>query len=248
MRNKKTQIVTDTETEEKIDFEALVNGVVDLDRLMDRKILEQYNYDELKEIIQYIDEIDNKELYDQVIETIRQKVPLRIRKASLGHRIWSFYYERYLLRILYLIWAGIAFFMIKPNMSGYLIVGPNEIPRWIIIMVIGALVLFNGWHAVMAFLESRLNHFFNKTTYFRRNLRIYVVNEDGGRISLLKSLLRSVFKTLLLGPISILYSEFDSNGRGLHDRLLNTYVLRITSPDDVDDMKDEIAVFIETNY
>lgn len=248
MMNKKKINHIDTEAEEKVDFESLVNGRVDLDILLDETRLSEFNYDELKEIVQFVDEVDNSQLYEKIIQTIRNKTPKKIRIANIGHRIWSYYYERYLLRIVYLTWIALAYFFIKPSISGFYIIGSNEIPKWSIVTIAGLLILFNIWHAVMAFLESKWNRFFNKTTYFRRNLGIYVFNEDGSRISFTKSVLRSIFKTILLGPLSIVFMEFHPQNRSLHDKILNTYVLRITSSEDIDTMQDEIDVFIKTNY
>ncbi len=232
----------------EIDFDELVAKGVDLGRLLDKEHLASYNYDELKEIVQYVDPIDNPKVYQLVIETLRERVPRRIRIATIGHRIWSFYYERYLARVLYVGWFLVSFLMIKPSMPGVWILGSKEYDQWFMIFLGGLFLLFNLWHTLMAFLESNRNKFFHKTTYFRRNLGIYVVDRNGKRIKIARSILRSIFKTILLGPIMILSMEYDKTNRGIHDKLLGTYVLRITTKDDIDSMSGEIAAFIAENY
>ncbi|GEM_PF-2004278 len=237
-----------TEQSGEIDFDELVAKGVDLGRLLDKEHLASYNYDELKEIVQYVDPIDNPKIYQLAIETIRERVPRRIRIATIGHRIWSFYYERYLARIFYVGWFLVSYLILKPSLPGVWILGNKEYDKWFMVFLGGLFLLFNLWHVLMAFLESNRNIFFHKTTYFRRNLGIYVVDRNGKRIGIIKSILRSIFKTILIGPIMILSMEYDTKGRGIHDKLLGTYVLRITSRDDIDSMSGEIAAFISENY
>lgn len=73
------------------------------------------------------------------------------------------------------------------------------------------------------FIEVTLLTWLIRASFGQRLLGMRVVRIDGGRLGLLRSLLRTLLICLVIPPLVM-----DSQGRGLHDRAVGSVVIRVT--------------------
>ena len=231
-------------------------------RLLNSDNLKKLNYDELKEVYQTFDDIDEETSKSIVLSILQMTQKPSIEKAKLGHRIWSYFYEKIPIRLFILLWFFLAaklktlisywLFTVDPDSLSQI---PSLLVNFIFLeskalslgMLIAIALLFAVWifwRLWVAWSESNANFKHPGSTHFRQNLGLIVVNKRGKPINPLFSFLRGLFRVFPLSLISVISMEFSRSGRGIHDLLFNTYVLRIYR----DLSHEEIAYFIRENY
>ncbi|MCP4133355.1 MAG: MMPL family transporter [bacterium] len=164
-------------------------------------------------------------LYKKALNTAQ-----KVQKASIGLRVWTYFYDKFILRIFIAIWLVLFSFLFLPEFSGNIRFNPHgeglvisgtrvSGGEWLIFFA-GIFILSILWRLVMAFLESRYH------SPSRRALGIIVVDNNGNRIGFLKSFVRSLFKIFPLGIITLISMELNPDGKGIHDRIMGTEVIQ----------------------
>ncbi len=234
---------------------------------LDYKLLEKLNHDDIKEVYQVFVDVDDETSKEFVAKAMKKIRPPPIEIARVGHRIWTYFYEKTILRIALLLWFFQLSFLKKilpfqlPIPFGFdleqmpiflkkiLLSEPGaESPTHIVVggllFFVGFILIWAAWRFWLAYLESRWNKYYSGSTLLRRKFGIIVVNKEGGSIGILRTFLRGFFRIPVLSMFMIISMEYSDYERGLHDRLFGTYVLRVNQ--DVDSQ--EIALFIKNNY
>ena len=231
--------------------------------------LEKLNYDELIEVYQTFADIDEEEPKKVVLSSLQAIPRPSVEKATLGHRIWSYFYEKVPIRLFILFWFFLAIKLktlisyrllivdpdslqqippplvnFLPPLVNFLFLEDKSITLGIIIALILLLTVWISWRIWIAWLESNANFIHPGSTYFRQHLGLIVVNKKGKPLNPIFAFLRGLFRIFPLSLISVLSMEFSKSGRGIHDLLFGTYVLRIYK----DLGQEEIAHFIQENF
>ncbi len=193
--------------------------------------------DDLLELLNIIDSDKDAEKYEILREAWFALEHSPIDRAPMEIRIWTHFYERYLLRLGIIVWGVIAMVFLKGFFQGDL--SSAQRPAF----AAGALLLWALWHVWMAFLESRTSR--GGSSFLRRSMNIRVVTKDGRPPSFLKSLLRSFFKGFPINLFVTVTMEHSSQVRGIHDKIFGTYVVRVN---DESVTENDIARFIRENY
>lgn len=207
----------------------------------DEAYLKKLHWDELIEIKDLLDPEKEENLYQKVEKALYNYLEPKIEIAQIGERVWSFFYEKYFLRILLFLWAFLAYFIYQKNV---LLTEKMGTKAYWIIFAIGAFILIFIGRIYLAYAESRKNNTLSGSK-IRQKLGIVVVQKNGYPPSFLKSFARGLFKSFPLIFLTLLSLELDKKNRGIHDRLFGTYVLRIN---DKNVTRKEIADFIEKNF
>ena len=162
---------------------------------------------------------------------------LKQKTATISMRIWSYFYDNYVTKILFLIWSIIYVLIFIPDVSGnvsfdphgegLVISGTQVTQSQIIIFLVGILIISITWRLVTAFLESKYNKLLNNTTLSRNSLRIKIIGTNGESIGFIKSLTRSIFRVFPLSFVTLISMELSKDGRGIHDKLFGTYVVQV---------------------
>ena len=231
---------------------------------IDTRLLKKLDHDEIKEVYQVFKDL-NDEASKEVIKKAAQASPLPppIEKAKLGHRIWTYFYEKMIFRIPLVIWLFQSGFLRKQfplevsipdgldfaNTPGFLrkilLSESNEyLVLGGIIYVMGFVCIWLAWRVWIAYLESKRNKNHSGSTLLRRKLGVIVVNKKGEAVGWLRAFFRGLFRVPVFSMIMIISMEFSAHERGLHDKIFGTYVLRINQ----DVTTQEIAHFIRENY
>ena len=231
------------------------------------KLLEKLHHDDIKEVYQIFNDLDNEASKEIVAQAMKKVEAPPIEIARIGHRIWTYFYEKTILRIALLIW----FFQLNllKKILPFEIPFPSnfdveQVPRFLrkilfsqpgaetithvmmgsLVFLFGFVVIWVSWRIWLAYLESKRNKNHSGSTLLRRNLGIIVVNRKGESIGILRALLRGLFRIPVFSMFMIMSMEYSDYERGLHDKLFKTYVLRINQ----DVSPSEIAFFIKNNY
>ncbi len=230
---------------------------------IDLKVLKKLDYDDIQEIYQIfndIDDEDSKAIVRKAMETIK---PPDIEIAKISHRIWTYFYEKLILRIAFFIWF-LQLNFLKNIFSFEISFSPNfdtsNIPSIFkkvlfsnsgshlilggIIFLLGFICLWVIWKIWLAYLESRYNKNHSGSTFLRRKVGLIVVDKKGETIGWLRVFLRGLFRIPIVSMIMIISMELSDKQRGLHDKVFGTYVLRLHK----DLTSQEIAFFITQNY
>ena len=231
------------------------------------KLLEKLNHDDIKEVYQTFIDLDDEASKEIVAQSIKKIKTPPIEIARIGHRIWTYFYEKTILRIALLLWffqsnllkkilpfeIPILFNLDLEQMPSFfrkiLLSEPGaESPTHIVagglFFFVGFIVIWITWKFWLAYLESKWNKNYSGSTLLRRNLGIIVVDKQGEPIGIIKTFLRGFFRMPIVSMLIIISMEYSAYERGLHDKLFGTYVLRINQ--DVDPQ--QIALFITNNY
>ena len=224
--------------------------------------LKNLNYDELKEVYQSFSDIDDEEAKSLIVRALDMVKKPSIEKARLGHRIWSYFYEKIPIRLFLLFWLFLAsklknlipdwmivvdpdsISQMPPPLANFIFIENTAISLGMLMAMVILVLVWISWRIWVAWLESNKNSGHPGSTYFRHNIGIVVVNKKGRAINPLFSFLRGLFRIFPLSLLSVVSMEVARSGRAIHDRLFHTYVLRIYR--DVD--QEEIAHFIKENY
>ncbi len=203
--------------------------------------LKNLHRDELLEIRDFVDEEKEPALYAAVNEAIRLHVQPRIQIARIDERVWSYFYDKYILRVLLALWVAVVFFVIGPLLPQTADIRNLAIP----VAVGGALFFIVFWRVLLAKMEAGQPSGNAGSSPVRRKLGIRVVMADGSPPGLLRSFARGMLKAFPLYFITLVTMEIARNNRGLHDRLFGTYVVRINARDVT---RSELAAFIRENF
>ncbi|MCS6983572.1 MAG: RDD family protein [Leptospiraceae bacterium] len=229
-----TDIVKAAELESEFMLKAEAGEIIP-----DETYLQKLHLDELLEIKDLVNPEREAELAKRIESTILRYEEPRIEIARLDERIWSYFYEKYLLRFLFLIWGGLVFLLV-PNKTE-----PEEgMPMALKVFLLGALVLIIAFRLSLAIFESQKKASIPASP-LRRKLGIAVFMQDGNPPGFFRALLRGFFKSFPLMFLTVLTMELSPNNRGIHDKLFGTYVLRINNPNV---SRAEIREFIKTKY
>jgi len=193
--------------------------------------------DDLMQLLNIIDSDKDAEKYEILREAWFALEHPPIVRAPMEIRIWTHFYERYLLRLGMIVWAVIAMVLLKGYFQGDL--SSAQRPA----LAAGALLLWALWHVWMAFLESSPSR--GGSSFLRRSMNIRVVTKDGKPLSFWKSFLRSFFKGFPINLFVTVTMEHSSQERGIHDKIFGTYVVRVR---DESISENDIARFIRENY
>ena len=167
--------------------------------LFDLEKVKELSRYELKQILSFLDPLHDEEKYQAFLKIYEEKEEPLVQKARLGLRVWSFFYEKLIIRIISLAWVFFAFGNIKEGLNE-LALNEAEISQQVFTMIVfmGLLVLNFSWRAFVAMYESKKKNF--GSMFFRRHLSIRVVGKDGAPISFFRAFLRGLFR---LFPLSM---------------------------------------------
>lgn len=179
-----------------------------------REQIQGMDHTEILELMNLINE-DAEPEKTRILSEAYLSIEAKIELPPIGLRVWTHFYERYILRLGAIVWAVIIFLVLK----GVLI---QQIQRPL--FALGALALWALWHVWMAWLESR-----SGSSYLRRTAGIRVVKSDGTPPGFLISLLRTFFKGLPLSLLTLITIEHSRTGRGIHDKIFGTTVVMAES-------------------
>ena len=229
---------------------------------VDIQHLKNLDKDELKEVYQVLSEVNHEESQEIVAKIIQETKAPPIEKAKIGHRVWTYFYDKAIFRVGLVIW----FLFFNPLKAAFdqKIPLPEDMetakfPPFLkplfteqgdaiflgsVIFIAVLLGLWISWRLWTAFMESKRNHHHPGSTFCRRNLRIVLVDRRGQPIGWLRTFLRGLFRLPIVSMITLATMEFSSNNRGIHDKIFGTYALRINE----DVLPVEIASFIQSNY
>ncbi len=210
--------------------------------------LKKMNYRQLKELMLFYELEGDVERFEIARKFLAKKKEDPIEFAPIGLRIWSYYYEKNLFRLAVGAWVLFWVMFIKPfltykmkweqydhfltnvksaSAAKYL---ANGIPLAGVLLVLGILLLWAGWRLWMAYLESSKNKSWGHSTFYRRKIRLIIVDSHGEFLPMKRLLLRGAMKMFPFYAFSLVYMQF--HGRGFHDILSDTYVLKVTGDPD----------------
>ena len=198
---------------------------------------------ELKQVLNFLDPLHDEEKYQTFLKIYEEKEEPLVQKARLGLRVWSFFYEKLIIRIISLAWVFFAFVNIKKGLNE-LALNEAEISQQVFTMIVfmGLFVLNLSWRAFVAMYESKKKNF--GSMFFRRHLSIRVVGKDGAPISFFRAFLRGLFRLFPLSLFTLMTMEASKDLRGVHDKLFKTYVLQVGEKASQED----IAQYLEQNF
>ncbi len=221
------------------------------------------DHDELKEIYQLFSDIREEETLKKIEDIYKDVYIPAIEKAKLGHRIWSYFYEKYPIRIIIILWLILGtslkklipfeiklpvtadFSKMPTGLRDFLFSADSTaIPLGMILYILVPILILIGWRIFLSFLESNRNSRFSGSFFTRSKLGIAVVDKYGKPLPWGKSFLRGLFRIFPISFITVALTECAKNNRGPHDKLFGSYVLRLN--EDVN--KDQIEIFIKQNY
>jgi len=229
------------------DMDVLADDIIDENELNLNEV-KKMNYTELFELIHYFeveDDFDTVNILKPYLDKLKS-IPIQL--ASLEDRIWSYFYEKYILRIVLVLW-GIIGYNLKDKFLSWFSLDENiqmngeSVPAIALIIGVVAVIIILAWRIYTAFMESNLNVKKRHALRFRRSMRILVVNKDATIPGIFKSFFRGLFRAFPFSFITILTMQTTKSGRGMHDLLFNTIVLKL-EPDVTDQ---EIKDFINFN-
>ena len=230
---------------------------------IDFQSLKKLDHDDIKEVYQIFNDIDDEDSKAIVKKAMGVIKPPDIEIGKISHRIWTYFYEKFILRIAFFIWflqldflknifpfkipfppdldasniPSILKKVLLSNSGSHLILGG-------IIFLLGFICLWIIWKTWLAYLESQHNKNYSGSTFLRRKLGLIVVDKKGETIGWLRVFLRGLFRIPIVSMIMIISMESSDKQRGLHDKIFGTYVLRLHK----DLTSQEIAFFITQNY
>ena len=232
-----TKKLNDTTIKKKIDFDALEGSGMKIDL----EGIAKLTIDEVKEILLVLKDLNKEEEYKQVYGIYVKKKEIPIQVESLGHRIWSIFYDKWICRI-YIIILGVISSFLMPFWNSFLKQGislkdmesVDSIPKFLmassnhislggvifIVTIILTKIIFT--YVVLPLKESKTG-----STFIRSNMSMKVVQSDGNVPSFVILFLRNIFRHLPFSLFNIIMMEFRNDDRGFHDVLFDTYVVRL---------------------
>lgn len=205
--------------------------------------LDRLTHDELLQILDILPE--ESEAFDRVKEFFDSKQKPSIETATIGHRIWSYFYDKMILRIILIIWLALGFFVFSEIWpEEQMISAQQKISRGMLMTLAVLPVIVISWRLFIAFRESARSSTPGSTPA-RRHLGLRVVDRSGRPLSLTRSFLRGIFRWVPLSFITLFSIERSAEKRGMHDRLFGSYVLRINRSDV---NQADISAFIRDNF
>ena len=213
------------------DMDALADDIIDEEELNLNEV-KKMNYEELFELIHFF-EIDNDMKTVEILKPYLEKLhtpPIAV--ASLEDRIWSYFYEKYIIRIILVLWGIIGYNLKEKIFSWFsleseVFMNGKEVSTIALILGAGAAVIILIWRLYAAYMESTLNVKKRHALMFRRSIRILVINEDGSIPGMAKSFFRAFFRAFPFSFLTILTMQNTKNGRGIHDKIFKTIVLKM---------------------
>lgn len=216
--------------------------------------IKKMNYRQLKELALFYElegDIERFEIVNKRLEKVKEP---EIEFASAGVRIWSYYYEKNIFRLSLLAWVLLwsatlkQWLEFKIQWKGYDMFLENirwykmreyladGVPLSIVILILGIIALWLAWRYLTAHLESEKNRVWGHSTLFRRKIRLIIVDERGEFLPVGKLILRGMMKMFPFYLFSLLHMQY--HGRGFHDIVMGTYVLKIDGDPDPKKIKE----------
>lgn len=240
-KEKKTVALESKENEPMVSNEELIEEVDSGEEHFDPEHLHKLSIDDLKEVLNYLNIDDEK--YKLVMQELESRPVPRIENAGMGHRVWSHYYDRFLLRVTWVLWF--IFFNILKNVSPDLLsstglkawdhkiyMGPGSaIQAQYIVLLLGFLGTGLIWRIIISYLESKRAHSKPGSSPARRRMGITIFSENGEPAGFWRIFLRSYFRVFPLSLLTLATMEISKNTRGIHDKIFKTRVLRVNADD-----------------
>lgn len=213
---------------------------------LSKDYLDRLHPDELHEILDFIDEDEEKEKYDTIKEVLKEKVIEPIEKARIDERVWSYFYDKYIIRLVLFVWVALGLTVLKSFFSKKIPLGHvNTMNENVFVTIIGAVFIIILWRILYAFMESKPAKKAEGSTLVRKKLGLRLVTKNGTAPSFFRCFLRGLFKAFPFGFFTLLTIELSNSNRGVHDILFGTYVVRINSPKVT---SADISEFIKKSY
>jgi uncharacterized RDD family membrane protein YckC len=234
MENKSTD-QKNIETKKKF-MEAVDTGKAHLTH----ELLEKLDHNELEKMLIFLTEDRDPDQITMIQKELKDRKRPRVQLATVGERVWSYFYDKIILRILLLLWVILSFQLIKPVFPGAIQLTPAQsIPQFNIVFMLGLVSVIISWRLWLSYKESSLS---GEGALSRKKLGIKVVQSDGQSPNLGKSILRGCFKTFPIQFFTLLTMEGAKHNRAIHDRIAGTYVVRLGASDV---SKDEISSYLD---
>jgi len=236
-------IVTPVEDEEQVDI--LEETSLHIEEI------KKMNFRQVTEIIHFFNLENNEKKIKELTPYLDKLTEPAIEFAPMDLRVWTYFYEKYLLRLVLGAWAFINLVIVQgvfkklEKFDSYLVWQENvlmnmhpEMPELLttfmsIPLIGGLFALIAGWRLLIAFQESKSNIKGKHAPRVRRKVRIVIVNKDGTIPGMGKTFLRGLFKLFPFVFLTLLSMQFNRTGRGVHDMIFGTYILRV-APDVTD--------------
>lgn len=223
------------ETREKF-MEAVDTGQAHLTS----ELLSKLDHNELEKMLIFLTEDRDSEQISMIQQELNSRSRPRVQLATIGERVWSYFYDKLILRGLLVLWVILSFQAIKPAFPGVIQVTPAQsIPEFNVVFMLGILTIILSWRVWLSFKESKHS---SEGAFSRKKLGIRVVQRNGQSPGLGKSLLRGFFKTFPIQFITLLTMEGAKHNRAIHDRIAGTYVVRLGASDV---SVDEISAYLD---
>ncbi len=180
------------------------------------KNLSKLSLEDLEDLLTFFPEEEDPKKHKEILtlwEKKRKKEKIRV--PSLESRIFISFYERLPLRVFLLLW-GIYMIGVEKNVWGFLL---------------GAFFISTVFKLFLSY----------KGSWIRKRAKIKIVDQEGKEISFGKRFLREILKSFPLTVVFLLSMEFDPKRRGLHDKILGTYVVQMEEERD----PSQIASFLK---
>ena len=226
------------------------------------------------ERIEKLTEGDVKLLYQRFVDTkeeeaaayiegIYKKIDIpKITFPPLGYRIWTYFYEKSVIRVILLIWfftrelwqkflnikyplpLEIVYLNLPEVLTKALFADAGtKIALGTMVYMAGFFILIFLWRLYIAYHESSLNTKSSGMSPMRKTVRIMIVNRYGRPVNFALVFLRGLFRMQLIAIIQILLLELSGGQRLLHDIVFQTYVVQLNA----DVTEEEIAEFISNS-
>jgi uncharacterized RDD family membrane protein YckC len=204
------------------------------------ELLSKLDHNELEKMLIFLTEDRDSEQISLIQKELSARRRPRVQLATIGERVWSYFYDKLILRALLVLWVVLSFRVVKPAFPGKIQVTPAQsIPEFNIIFLVGILSVIVSWRIWLSVKESKLS---GEGAFSRKKLGIKIVQRNGHSPGLGKSILRGLFKTFPIQFITLLTMEGAKHNRAIHDRLADTYVIRLGAPDV---SVDEITAYLD---
>ncbi|MES0490968.1 MAG: hypothetical protein ABUK01_13305 [Leptospirales bacterium] len=207
--------------------------------------IKKMNFRQVSEIIHFFKLENNQEKIKELTPYLEKLTEPAIEFAPTDLRVWTYFYEKYMLRALLAGWAFLTLAVVQGIIKkigifdsyitwqeNFLMEMNPEIPEALttfmsIPLIGGLLAIMVGWRILIAYQESNLNTKGKHAPRIRRRVRIIIVNKDGTIPGIGKTFLRGLFKLFPFVFLTLLSMQFSKSGRGIHDKIFNTYILRV---------------------